>query len=225
MTDRNALVLALTDIAYVAEHGQPVEGKDPNAVANWIKDRANDALRQDSSNASPRAPSPDACAECGLPRKEHAYNGACYGLCGKFVERPAPAALKDVNQYGETLAIATARADDNGRSCEGFADALRTIDPNNPALAMPWMTAPVPAPAAAPTLVSEIKRLRGTLEYILAQAKAKHSGVLSVIEMNAATALDDKWQDAIRDMKSKLEHKSAMQAASMTTRHNQSPER
>ena len=31
----------------------------------------------------------DACAKCGYPRREHAYSGACYGLCGKFVP-PAP---------------------------------------------------------------------------------------------------------------------------------------
>lgn len=28
---------------------------------------------------------PDKCAKCGFPRAEHSYNGACYGLCGKFV--------------------------------------------------------------------------------------------------------------------------------------------
>jgi hypothetical protein len=28
----------------------------------------------------------DKCAKCGHPRKEHSYNGACYGLCGEFVE-------------------------------------------------------------------------------------------------------------------------------------------
>lgn len=27
-----------------------------------------------------------ACARCGFPREEHSYNGACYGLCGKFEE-------------------------------------------------------------------------------------------------------------------------------------------
>jgi sarcosine oxidase delta subunit len=31
----------------------------------------------------------DACASCGFERKEHHYNGACYGLCGKFVP-PVP---------------------------------------------------------------------------------------------------------------------------------------
>jgi hypothetical protein len=29
--------------------------------------------------------STDRCAECGHPRAAHSYNGACYGLCGKFV--------------------------------------------------------------------------------------------------------------------------------------------
>lgn len=28
------------------------------------------------------------CAQCGFERREHHYNGACYGLCGEFVERP-----------------------------------------------------------------------------------------------------------------------------------------
>jgi hypothetical protein len=26
----------------------------------------------------------DVCARCGYPEREHSYNGACYGLCGKF---------------------------------------------------------------------------------------------------------------------------------------------
>lgn len=25
------------------------------------------------------------CANCGHPKSEHSYNGACYGLCGEFV--------------------------------------------------------------------------------------------------------------------------------------------
>jgi hypothetical protein len=29
------------------------------------------------------------CARCGYERREHSYNGACYGLCGEFVERTA----------------------------------------------------------------------------------------------------------------------------------------
>lgn len=31
------------------------------------------------------------CARCGEPRSEHHYNGACYGVCGKYEEaRAAP---------------------------------------------------------------------------------------------------------------------------------------
>jgi hypothetical protein len=30
----------------------------------------------------------DRCANCGHPRKEHSHEGACYGLCGAFVELP-----------------------------------------------------------------------------------------------------------------------------------------
>jgi hypothetical protein len=26
------------------------------------------------------------CARCGYPRREHTYNGACYGVCGEFEE-------------------------------------------------------------------------------------------------------------------------------------------
>ncbi len=43
------------------------------------------ALGSDSSTQ--RA---DACARCGFPRKEHSYNGACYGLCGEFVAASGP---------------------------------------------------------------------------------------------------------------------------------------
>lgn len=40
----------------------------------WKAERANEQ----------KAADPDACADCGRPRKDHDYNGACYGLCGKF---------------------------------------------------------------------------------------------------------------------------------------------
>jgi hypothetical protein len=29
-------------------------------------------------------PIADRCVACGWDRKEHSYNGACYGLCGEF---------------------------------------------------------------------------------------------------------------------------------------------
>ena len=28
------------------------------------------------------------CAKCGYPKKEHSYNGACYGLCGEWTPNP-----------------------------------------------------------------------------------------------------------------------------------------
>ena len=35
--------------------------------------------------------SEERCANCGYPRREHSYNGACYGLCGEFVPpQPEP---------------------------------------------------------------------------------------------------------------------------------------
>lgn len=30
-------------------------------------------------------PAVDRCAKCGHSRKEHSYNGACYGICAEFV--------------------------------------------------------------------------------------------------------------------------------------------
>jgi len=45
------LISALTDIAYVAEHGRPVEGKNPNAVAEWIGKHALAALSEAGSPA------------------------------------------------------------------------------------------------------------------------------------------------------------------------------
>ena len=30
----------------------------------------------------------DECIACGYPKSEHHYNGACYGLCGKFIPPP-----------------------------------------------------------------------------------------------------------------------------------------
>jgi hypothetical protein len=30
---------------------------------------------------------PDKCANCGFPREEHHYNGACYGVCGEFINQ------------------------------------------------------------------------------------------------------------------------------------------
>lgn len=45
--------------------------------------------------------------------------------------------------------------------------------------------------------VSTVKRLRGTLEYIAAQAKQDYPTVLSVIRANATAALDDDWQATV----------------------------
>jgi len=47
-------------------------------------------------------------------------------------------------------------------------------------------------------LVADRNRMHGTLQYILAQAKANHPGVLSVIVANAQAALDDGWQATAR---------------------------
>lgn len=35
----------------------------------------------------------DGCADCGLPRAQHSHEGACYGLCGGFIEPAAPVDL------------------------------------------------------------------------------------------------------------------------------------
>lgn len=43
------------------------------------------------------------------------------------------------------------------------------------------------------------KRLRGSLEYILAQARQGYPTALSVIKANAAAALDDNWQKTVKD--------------------------
>ena len=48
-----------------------------------------------------------------------------------------------------------------------------------------------------PARDATIKRLRGTLEYILAQSKQDYPGVLSVIRTNAKAALDDGWQATV----------------------------
>jgi hypothetical protein len=36
------------------------------------------------------------CARCGFPRREHNYNGACYGVCGEFAE---PQAMTDPDSF------------------------------------------------------------------------------------------------------------------------------
>jgi hypothetical protein len=48
------------------------------------------------------------------------------------------------------------------------------------------------------------KRLRGTLEYILAQAKQGYPTVLSVIKANAKAALDDEWQKTYAEARAAL---------------------
>lgn len=75
-------------------------------AAEYLEGIASDAahwqLALTHANALRRAlalsPSPavnaDRCAKCGEPRKEHAYNGACYGICGEFVS-PSPAESTD----------------------------------------------------------------------------------------------------------------------------------
>lgn len=51
--------------------------------------------------------------------------------------------------------------------------------------------------------LSAIRRLRGTLEYIAAQAKQDYPTVLSVIRVNAAAALDDDWQATVSHLSRK----------------------
>ena len=40
----------------------------------------------------------DSCLYCGFPRREHSYNGACYGLCGQFVEFSAKEAAVEIER-------------------------------------------------------------------------------------------------------------------------------
>jgi len=35
-----------------------------------------------------KIPVNERCVKCGWDRKEHAYNGACYGICDKFQTSP-----------------------------------------------------------------------------------------------------------------------------------------
>lgn len=47
------------------------------------------------------------CQRCGHVKREHSYNGACYGLCGEFIAEPAD--MKDTlerNQYPDNSEVA-----------------------------------------------------------------------------------------------------------------------
>jgi hypothetical protein len=52
-----------------------------------------------------------------------------------------------------------------------------------------------------------IKRLKGTLSYIAAQAKAGYPTALSVIRANAESALDDEWQKTVSEAQALLSKK------------------
>jgi len=41
-------------------------------------------------------PTQEQCAKCGYPQSEHHHDGACYGICGKFVAPTAAAGVGDV---------------------------------------------------------------------------------------------------------------------------------
>jgi hypothetical protein len=51
--------------------------------------------------------SPDACANCGLPRKEH--DGGAYGVCGEYVAPPEADAMASGALHAATAAWCEAR--------------------------------------------------------------------------------------------------------------------
>lgn len=56
-------------------------------------------------NEEPYRPGPP-CQRCGHEKKEHSYNGACYGLCGEFIGEPAvKESLEEIN-YPEASEVA-----------------------------------------------------------------------------------------------------------------------
>lgn len=72
-----------------------------------LQNEAADLIEQ-LSRSSP-IPTGTLCADCGQPEPEHSYNGACYGVCGKF--RPSPVAAQG----------------DVERACTSFLDAIDPI--------------------------------------------------------------------------------------------------
>lgn len=64
----------------------------------------------------------------------------------------------------------------------------------------------------AQELKATIKRLRGTLGYIAAQAKAGYPTVLSVILANAEAALDDDWQATFKAAEGEIRRQAAQPA-------------
>lgn len=64
----------------------------------------------------------------------------------------------------------------------------------------------------AQDLEATVKRLRGTLRYIAAQAKAGYPTVLSVILANAEAALDDDWQATYRAAEDEIRRQSTTHA-------------
>lgn len=91
----------------------------------------------------------DKCAKCGFPGKEHGYNGACYGLCGEFVEQQSPATIQtavaaairgyclmagiDVQSSGGIERIYYA-----GLSINGLAKAIATAIAQQPSEPLAW---------------------------------------------------------------------------------------
>jgi hypothetical protein len=58
-----------------------------------------------SDGAIVESPSSPKCTRCGFEQKEHAYNGACYGLCGEFVATPeAPGDVAEIVPDRGTIA-------------------------------------------------------------------------------------------------------------------------
>lgn len=73
------------------------------------------------------------CAKCGHPKSEHAYNGACYGLCGEF-EEPMPAidteqSLHDLEAAYRSICIHNERLREALLPCLGWLEyAYSNVD-------------------------------------------------------------------------------------------------
>lgn len=46
------------------------------------------------------------CQRCGHVKREHSYNGACYGLCGEFISEPIVKESLEEIKYPEASEIA-----------------------------------------------------------------------------------------------------------------------
>jgi hypothetical protein len=94
-------------VANCIDGPEPTNGPEYAFIQPLNRERLSVLIRNGKEMKAPD----DKCAACGLERREHSYNGACYGLCGDFIEPLRWCSCKASERDGQHMAWCHFQAD------------------------------------------------------------------------------------------------------------------